>query len=74
MQNCSYASTVMGLVWRPCTGERQDEEFSADAIKSKLVERGANSSLTYFFAGSLWPFAANASPKALRGPPPAGFW
>jgi hypothetical protein len=28
----------------------------------------------YFFSGSLWPFAANASPKAFRGPPPAGFW
>jgi len=34
----------------------------------------AKKSTAYFFSGSLWPFAANASPKALRGPPPAGFW
>ena len=27
----------------------------------------------YYFAGNLWPLAAKALPKAVFGPPPAGF-
>jgi hypothetical protein len=46
-------------------GERKIRYFTNPFCPRNLV-------LNYlgFFPGSLWPFAANASPKALRAPPP----
>ena len=39
----------------------------------QIAERWRTIVVRYFLPGSLWPFAANASPNALRAPPPAGF-
>jgi hypothetical protein len=57
----------------PCRGAVASNQSQQCPASHHQLRSGRRSVVRYFLPASLCPFAANASPKALRGPPPAGF-